>query len=439
MEQNIFSEMPVKKAYFRVALPVVMGMVVSLIYNLVDTWFIARTNNTALVAGVSLCAPIFSLLIALADICGLGGSTAISRLLGANKKDEARQVSSFCIYGTFAFSVFVAFILIAFSSTILKILGATEETFNFASSYYFWLALGSPFAMLNIVFGNLLRTEGFSTDSMFCTIAGALFNIILDPIFIFVFKLGAAGAAIATVISNIISDTLLMSAILRKAKSLSCNIKESKINVEQLKSILFIGIPASVTNLMQSFAVLLTDRCLVPFGTAQIASLGIAMKVNMICMLVMVGFAFGAQPLIGFNYGAGNKKRLNSIIKFDIQVEVVTSVIFIIVTFLAAPHLISIFMSSKEIIDSGALMLRSLMISSPAVGIILVCTTLFQAEGKALPSFILSIGRQGIFLALCLFIFSRLFGYYGIIFSQAAADMLCLFVALFFLIRSRNV
>ncbi|MCR5605297.1 MAG: MATE family efflux transporter [Treponema sp.] len=439
MEQNIFSEMPVKKAYFKVALPVVMGMVVSLIYNLVDTWFIARTGDTALVAGVSLCAPIFSLLIALADICGLGGSTAISRLLGADKKDEAKHVSSFCIYGTFIFSVLVTVILLCFSSAILNLLGATEETFTFASSYYLWLALGSPFTMLNIVLGNLLRTEGLSTDAMFCTIIGAVVNIILDPIFIFVFKLGAAGAAMATVISNIISDILLMTAIIKKAKTLSCNIKESKINAEQLKGILFIGIPASITNLMQSFAVLLTDRCLVPYGTSQIASLGIAMKVNMICMLVMVGFAFGAQPLIGFNYGSGNKKRLNSIIKFDIQVEVVTAVIFIFATFIAAPHIISVFMSSKDIIDTGSLMLRCLMISSPAVGIILVCTTLFQAEGKAFPAFILSIGRQGIFLALCLAILPKLLGYNGIILSQAAADVVSLIVALVFLVKTRNI
>lgn len=226
MENELFEKMPVPKAYFKIALPVVIGMVVSLIYNLADTWFIASTGDTALVAGVSLCAPVFTLMVAFSDIFGLGGSNLISRMLGRSSREEASHVSAFCVYGAVGFGAVTGAVMIFLQDPILRLLGASAETMSYASSYYFWLAVGAPAIILNIVPGNLLRTEGLSENAMVCTIAGAVINIVLDPIFIFTFGMGAAGAALATVLSNVISDVFFLITMKRKSEVLSIRIQD---------------------------------------------------------------------------------------------------------------------------------------------------------------------------------------------------------------------
>lgn len=438
MENELFERMPVHKAYFKIALPVVIGMVVSLIYNLADTWFIARTGNTALVAGVSLCAPLFTLMVAFSDIFGLGGSTLISRLLGSGSREEASRVSSFCLYGAIGFGILTAAVMLLFQTPILQLLGAAPDTMSYASSYYFWLALGAPAIILNVVPGNLLRTEGLSEAAMVCTIAGAIINIVLDPIFIFGLGMGAGGAALATVLSNVISDILFLITMKRKSEVLSIRIRDCRIEKGQLQNILAIGIPASTTNLMQSLAVLLTNRCLVAYGTDKVAALGIAMKVNMVCMLILVGFAFGAQPALGYCYGAGNQKRLREFLKFDFEVQIVLSLVFIGIAYLFTGPILGIFMKDPQVAGAGATMLRFLMISAPAVGMILVITTLFQAEGKALPALILAISRQGVILVICLYLLRAIMGYYGILAAQPAADVLTLGIALLLMRKKKE-
>ena len=206
MENELFEKTKVSKAYMTLALPVVLGMVVSLIYNMVDTFFIARTGNTALLAGVSLGTPIFTLMIALGDIFGVGASSVISRLFGKKEYEDGRRISVFCFYAAIAVGIAVSIILLAAKQPILGLLGCDETTWQYAGDYYQWIALGAPFIILQLTPNNLLRTEGFAKASMIGTMLGAVVNIILDPIFIYTLGMGAAGAAIATVIGNICGD-----------------------------------------------------------------------------------------------------------------------------------------------------------------------------------------------------------------------------------------
>ncbi len=181
---------------------------------------------------------------------------------------------------------------------------------------------------------------------------------------------------------------------------MSC--REMHISSGHVRDILLIGIPASITNLMQSFAVLLTNRFLLPYGSDKVAALGIALKVNMITMLILVGFAFGAQPLLGYCYGADNRERLKQFLHFDLLVQLLIALVFTAAACIFAPPIIRIFMQDDVIVVSGALMLRCLMITAPVIGMILVFTTLFQAAGMALPAFLMSISRQGVLLVLCM-------------------------------------
>ena len=436
MEQELFARAPIPRAYFKMALPVVLSMLVSLVYNMVDTWFIAQTQNTALVAGVSLCAPMFTLMVAMGDIFGLGGSSLISRLLGQGEAKRVRHVSAFCSYGAIVWGVLVGALMLIFRQPILHLLGASSDTMDSAMAYYSYLALGAPAIIFTLVPSNILRTEGMAVASMVGSITGALVNMILDPIFIFGLNMGAGGAALATVLSNVVSAVLLIVLLVTKSQQLSVRPRDCSVQGTELREILVIGVPASITNLMQSFAMALTNRFLLPYGTENVAALGIALKVNMIVMLIMVGFAFGAQPLLGYNYGANNQERLRGILKFDVLVQLVFSVVMTVVFLIFAPQIIRIFMSDGGVIQAGSRILRCMVITMPLMGIILVCTTLFQAAGKAMPAFLLSISRQGVALLICMVVLSAVFGFYGVILAQAAADVVSVILALVLLRRS---
>lgn len=436
MEQELFARAPIPRAYFKMALPVVLSMLVSLVYNMVDTWFIAQTQNTALVAGVSLCAPMFTLMVAMGDIFGLGGSSLISRLLGQGEEKRVRHVSAFCSYGAIVWGVLVGALMLIFRQPILHLLGASSDTMDSAMAYYSYLALGAPAIIFTLVPSNILRTEGMAVASMVGSITGTVVNIILDPIFIFGLNMGAGGAALATVLSNVVSAVLFIVLLVTKSQRLSVRPGDCSVQGTELREILVIGVPASITNLMQSFAMALTNRFLLPYGTENVAALGIALKVNMIVMLIMVGFAFGAQPLLGYNYGANNRERLRDILKFDVLVQLVFSVVMTVVFLISAPQIIRIFMSDGGVIQAGSRILRCMVISMPLMGIILVCTTLFQAAGKAMPAFLLSISRQGVALLICMVVLSAVFGFYGVILAQAAADVVSVILALVLLKRS---
>ena len=437
MEQELFARAPIPRAYFKMALPVVLSMLVSLVYNMVDTWFIAQTQNTALVAGVSLCAPMFTLMVAMGDIFGLGGSSLISRLLGQGEEKRVRHVSAFCSYGAIVWGVLVGALMLIFRQPILRLLGASSDTMDSAMAYYSYLALGAPAIIFTLVPSNILRTEGMAVASMVGSITGAVVNIILDPIFIFGLNMGAGGAALATVLSNVVSAVLFIVLLVTKSQRLSMRLRDCSVQGTELREILVIGVPASITNLMQSFAMTLTNRFLLPYGTENVAALGIALKVNMIVMLIMVGFAFGAQPLLGYNYGANNRERLRGLLKFDILVQIVFSVVMTAAFLIFAPQIIRIFMSDGGVIQAGSRILRCMVITMPLMGIILVCTTLFQAAGKAMPAFLLSISRQGVALLICMVVLSAVFGFYGVILAQAAADVVSFMLALVLLNRSK--
>lgn len=439
MSNELFESYPIPKAFFKLALPLVVGMVLSLVYNIVDTYFIAKTQNTNLVAGVSLCAPLFMLTIALGDIFGLGGSSVISRLFGQKKDEEGKRVCSFCFYGSILCGAAVTILLLIFRTPILYLFGANSETLEYASQYYFYLSLGAPITLALMTLGNILRTEGLSMASMAGTITGAITNIILDPIFIFGLNMGAAGAAIATVLGNLTADIVLILLLLKKSQKLSISIKQTRISASTKRGIFAIGIPASVTNIMQSFSIIMTNRYLIAYGTEKVAAMGIAMKINTIAVLIMVGFAFGAQPLLGYNYGAGNKKRLKQIIRFDLLVGAGTGLLISGVLTILAPQIIRLLMDDDIIVAAGVPILRWLLLTAPLIGIILVYTTLFQAMGKAWQSLILSLSRQGIIFAVCLLTLSRAFGYTGILSSQPAADAItaALAVTLYLLTTKR--
>ncbi len=436
MENELFEKMPIKKAYLKLAMPVVLSGVLTLVYNMVDMFFVAKTGDTNIVAGVTLCGPIFTLLIAMGDIFGLGGSSVISRLLGMKKTEDGKRLSVFCLDGCFIFGILVAIVLLIFQNPILRLLGANEGTMAHASSYYFWIALGSPFVILALAPTNLLRTEGHANAAMIGSVTGSIVNMILDPVFIFGLNMGAGGAAIATVLGNVVADIFYVWFIFHKSQILSMRLKGFHISLEEIKQIFSIGIPSSITNIMQSIGVMLLNNFLLPYGNDAIAAYGIVSKVTMIVVMIMVGLAFGGQPLYGYLYGAKLKERMKGCLKYAYQLILVVSIVLSVVLACIAPFMISIFMNDSEMISLGAPMLRAVLLGMPFIGVTMVTTCIFQSCGKPLQALTLSAGRQGVFYAIIIFIMSALFGYQGVIHAQPASDVFTAVIALILLKNS---
>ncbi len=440
MENELFEKAPVPKAYLTLAFPVVLSMMVTLVYNMVDTWFIALTGNTSLVAGISLAAPIFTMLIAFGDIFGLGGSSLISRLFGEKKYAEARQISAFCFWAAFVFGLIVTAVLLLFRSPILAALGADSSTLEYASAYYTWISIGAVAVVVELVPSNILRTEGLAKQTMIGSMLGTVANIILDPIFIFVLGLGAAGAAMATVLGHLLSIGYYIHAVKKISTRLSVSPSDMRLkgklpSSSMVRWILVIGIPASITNLMQSFMLMITNKSLLAYGTDRVAAMGIAMKVNMITSMVLVGFAFGGQPLVGYNYGAHNTKRLKEILKFAYGFMAAVAAVLSILVCLSAPQLIRFFMDDADIVAYGTQMLRFQQMGMIFMAVCLVSTCVCQSVGNAFGAFLLSISRQGVIYAVVLTVLSHALGYTGVIASQAVSDLLTAVLAGFLMLR----
>jgi Na+-driven multidrug efflux pump len=240
---------------------------------------------------------------------------------------------------------------------------------------------------------------------------------------LFVLDWGAAGVGLANVLGYAVNTTMLVYFMVKDCQILSLSPKLWRVSWADVRTILNIGIPASLTNFMQSFGVMLLNNYLALYGAVAIAAMGIVLKIYMVVMLIMVGFAFGAQPLIGYNYGAANKARFRAIVRFDFMVEVVYALICAVILMIFAPQLVALFMDKPAIVTMGTKMLRLLLATAPFIGAILVFTTLFQSIGKASGALIMAITRQGIVFAIVIVLLARLFGFQGVIMAQPVADV----------------
>ncbi len=407
--------------YFRLALPVVLGSIVTIVYNLADTYFISQTENTSLIAGVSVCAPIFTILMAFGNIFGQGGSSLLSRLLGQKRPKDARRVSAFCFWIALATGAAVGGLALVLRDPFLSILGASADSLPHAREYGTVLMLGAPLITVNFIHMNLLRCDGKAALSMTGTLIGAAVNIILDSLLIP--GMGACGAAIATVIGYGCSDLFLFFIAARFSAVLSVR---PLLRIEEpfLKDVLSIGVTAAITNIAGSICMILLNRQLLPYGDDRIAAMGIVLKVTMIVQMILVGFSFGGVPLFGYLSGAGRQDRIRKLLRFCLLFLVSLSLLMTLVIVLAAAPLLSLVTPDEQLVTLGVPMLRRLVSGCVFAGVVMLLTCLCQASGKAGPALILSLSRQSVVFAVVLLIASRLFGYEGILASQPAADLL---------------
>ena len=366
------------------------------------------------------------ILMAFGNIFGQGGSSLISRLMGRKSPDAVKHVSAFCFWIALAVGAVLGALLLLLRDPFLSLLGSSSDTLPHAREYGTILLAGAPFIVVNFIHMNLLRCEGMAGLSMCGTVIGAVINIILDLLLIP--GMGAAGAALATVIGYLCSDAFLLMIVLKKSAALSVR-PTLKTKGAFLKDILAIGFTAAVTNIASSVCMILINQKLLVFGDDKIAAMGIVMKVTMIVQMILVGFSFGGIPLFGFLSGAGEKEKIRRLLRFCILFLCALSLTMTALVILTANPLLRVITPNAGLAATGVPMLRWHVAGSVFAGIVMLITCLCQASGKALPALILSLSRQGVVFLVVLLIAAAAFGYRGVLVSQFSADLLSMLLA----------
>ena len=434
--KNDFSQGSVPKLIWKLAVPMIVAQVVNALYSIVDRVYIGHMAGVGQLAltGIGLCFPITMTVAAFSALIGYGGAPLSSILRGRKDADGAERVlgnsvSALCVLG-----ILIPLACFFLRRPVLYLFGASDATFPYADQYITIYLTGSLPVMLTLGLNAFINAQGFTRDGMVTVGVGAVLNLALDPLFIFAFHMGIAGAAVATVIGNVCADVFFVWVTYKKSHQLSFSPKLCHVTKKQMGQIMVIGIPASITNLMQSVGVMLMNRYLLPYGSDCIAAMGIVLKITMIAILILVGFSFGAQPLFGYHYGAGNTRRLWKILRFAYGFEGALALGLTVVLALLAPQLTSLFLKDQALVGMATEMLQWQVSSMVFVAIGLVTTCLFQSMGKALGAFLLSISRQGVLFALAVAVGSAVGGYTGVIVAQPAADVLTALLAVAFVV-----
>lgn len=428
---KVLGESPVAKAILKMALPVVMGMMVQVLYNLVDTFFIGRLGDPNQLAAANLTTPIFMIMMAIAGIIGTGASSYISRSLGEKDYERANQTISTGIAIIIGLGILVTTAGLFFLAPLMKALGASTQVMPFASSYSFILFMGSIIIMCNFSMGQLLRSEGAAMASMTGMAIGTLTNILLDPIFIFVFRLGITGAAAATVLGNATGLVFYIFYYASGKSAVKISYKSIGGDKKIWGQIWGIGAPASVNQLLMSVALMILNNLASSYGDVVVAGMGVANKIMTIGTFVFMGFAGGCQPLVGYNYGAKNYSRVNEIIKKAMLMTFGIGIALFTLFSVFAGGLIGIFANAMpEVVAQGSYILRALAWSLIVLGPQMLATTTVQAFGKAKASLFLAVTRQGLLFIPLLFLFNRLFAFGGLIYAQPVSDVLTVLISL---------
>lgn len=422
-------------AVVKLGVPLIAGMFIMVLYNLVDTYFIGLMRDDYQLAAVNLAYPVMMISIAISNMIGTGASSLIARSLGAGSKEKADHTLTAGFVLTVLNSAVVAALGLILLGPIVTGLGAQANTFDYTRQYVQVILAGSLFTMGNYTFGQLLRSEGSVKQSVAGMIAGTLVNIILDPVFIFGLGMEIRGAAVATILGNAAGMCVSLWFYLSGRTLLHPALKYIRPTAEILREIFWVGVPATLETLLTSAAYIVNNNLAVGYGELTVAAMGIAQKILSLGNYVYQGFAAGTQPIMGYNYGAKNYRRMIDVLKAGVMVCSSAELCIMAVLGVFAPQLIGIFTDSAEVIATGSRVLRTIMWILPFVGAVSMSRMSFQAMGKPQYAFGITLVRQLFLYVPLLLVLNRVFGFGGMIWAQPVTELVMMTVSLTLLYR----
>ena len=437
----LFESMPIPSAVAKLTLPIVIGSMVSILYNLADTFFVGMLNDPVQNAAVTLVYPVMLAFYAVNNLFGVGTSSMMSRSLGQGDYERVRSSSAFGFYGALFSGLLFSLLCTVFSSPLLTLLGADDTTWEATYNYMFWtVCCGAMPAILNAVQGYMVRSEGSALHASIGGMSGCILNIVLDPFFILPWGLnmGAAGAGLATFVSNCMACLyFLILAWVKKEKTFVCmDIRRlKKLPPGVVKGILGVGIPASIQNLLNVTGSTILNNFTAGFGPSAVAAMGVAQKLNMVPLQIGMGFSQGVMPLVSYNYASGDRKRMKKSILFSMSVILPVMAAITLSYWAFAPGLVRAFIDNAEIVTYGAAFLRGMSLSMAFLCVDFMAVGVFQALGMGKNALVFAILRKIVLEIPLLIILNAIFPLYGLPYAQPVAEFILSIVAVVMLTR----
>lgn len=437
---QLFEQMPIPKAILKLGIPTILSSLVMVLYNLADTYFVGMLNNPLQNAAVTLAAPVLLAFNAVNNLFGVGSSSMMSRALGRKDYDTVARSSALGFYMALFCGVIFSLLCTVFSPALLKLLGANAETAPATRDYMFWtVTCGAAPAILNVVMAYLVRAEGSSLHASIGTMSGCLLNIILDPIFILPWGLnmGAAGAGLATFLSNVVACLYFFVLLYVKRKTTSVCISPKMLRFKKavLIGICAVGVPACIQNLLNVTGMTVLNNFTSSFGSDAVAAMGITQKISMVPLQIALGLSQGIMPLISYNFASGNVRRMKDTLGYAMKISLSFLGVVTVLYLVFAEGLTRMFMSNEAIIAYGASFLRGMCLSQPFMCVDFLAVGVFQATGMGKHALLFAILRKIVLEIPALFILNWLFPLYGLAYAQPVAEFTLAIAAIIALSR----
>ena len=427
--EKLMREGSIPQLLLKMSLPVILIMMVTVLYNLADVFFIGRSGDRYQLAAISLAGPVFTTISAFNTLIGFGGCTACSIALGEGRKDLVRQFGAFVLYAALGLGLILGAGIVLGMPVLLRILGTNQETRAYTAEYLRILGLGAPFLIMSGALGNTVRADGDVRGAMTASLTGTLLNVALDPLFIAVFRWGCGGAALATVLGNLVSLVLLL-RLTRKKEGFSLSLRDFSLRPEISLRVLGLGFPMAASTLLMSFSSAFSNRLTVAYGNVAVAARSVAGKSAMLIPMVVMGLCMGVQPAISYVYGCRDRARLRKIVLGVGAVGVGVAALLSAAFFLFREQFVTAFSPDPEIIALGKTMMLGTLLAVPVEGVYQMCSTYLQATGKVSYATLTSLMQKGLVLVPVLTLMERLFGLNGIIFAGAVTTLISTVIAL---------
>ena len=431
----LFETVAVPKALLTMAVPTIVSQLITLIYNMADTWFIGRTNNPYMVAASSLVLTVFLMAGALANLFGVGGGSLMVRLLGSREEEEAGKVASWTILMAACFALVFSLLCLVFMDPLLRLLGASDSTIGYARQYLiFVVVIGGAANVTATAMSFLLRNAGYAREAAFGLGMGGVLNIALDPLFMFVILpdgFQVMGAGIATMLSNVFSlgYFLWMFHRVRQNSVLGIPRRIERIRPESRRNIFAIGVPAALSVFLFDLTNIVINRLSASHGDLELAAIGIVQKVERFPLNIGIGICLGMIPLIGYNYASGNRRRMSAFFTAARVAGLAVAAVSVVMYYVFADRLIAAFIGNEETVRLGTSFLRARCFATPFMFLSFNMVNFMQAVNRSRESFWLPAIRQVGLNIPILLIMNSLFGMTGIVWTQLIADILNVIVS----------
>lgn len=418
---ELFERTPIRQAALTLIVPTVISQLVMLVYNMADTWFIGRTGDPHQVAAVTVTYPIFMMMSAFANLFGIGGSSLISRMLGGGEQEKTGAVATFSMWAAGGVALAYALFCLLFDGTLLTILGTDAGTFSYAKDYLFWtVIIGGLPTVLNLVLANLIRAQGEARIASIGMSLGGVLNMLFDPVFIFLFGMGVAGAALATCLSNTVSMLFLLGHTVRHRKDSLVKISLIPQKIESIahREIYSIGTPAALQIILAAVSNAILLRLMSGYAVAAISGMGVMQKVESIPFQAIMGISNGILPLVAYNYASHNRKRMGQAVRFALTSGLACACIFFALCEIFAPVIVQFFINDAASVTYGAAFVRLRILALPFITAEFMLIAVFQGIGGAKQAFFLSIFRKGILDLPLMVLANSIWPMYGLMLVQ---------------------